>query len=92
MAKYFEKDALIREIISDMSVFIGDPDAVQRHDEQCNYAISCIENAPTADVVPVVRCKDCKYNRGDKKCLNPDSFFSIPADDDFCSYGERKAE
>lgn len=45
---------------------------------------------PTADVVPVVRCKNCKYNRGSKKCLNPDSFFAVPKDDDFCSYGERK--
>lgn len=45
---------------------------------------------PAADVVPVVRCKDCKYNRGSKKCLNPDSFFAVPKDDDFCSYGERK--
>lgn len=45
---------------------------------------------PTADVAPVVRCKDCKYNRGSKKCLNPDSFFAVPKDDDFCSYGERK--
>ena len=44
----------------------------------------------TADVAPVVRCKDCKYNRGSKKCLNPDSFFAVPKDDDFCSYGERK--
>ena len=24
------------------------------------------------------------------KCLNPDSFFAVPKDDDFCSYGERK--
>ena len=40
--------------------------------------------------VPVVRCKDCKYNVGTKKCLNPDSFFAVPKDDDFCSYGERK--
>lgn len=45
---------------------------------------------PAADVVPVVRCKDCKYNVGTKKCLNPDSFFAVPKDDDFCSYGERK--
>ena len=36
----------------------------------------------------VVRCKDCKYNIGTKKCLNPDSFFAVPKDDDFCSYGE----
>ena len=54
MAKYFEKETLIREIISDMAMFIGDADAVQRHDEQCNYAISCIENAPVAEVAPIV--------------------------------------
>lgn len=47
---------------------------------------------PAADVAPVVRCKDCKYNRGSKKCLNPDSFFAVPKDDDFCSYGERKGK
>lgn len=45
---------------------------------------------PTVDAVEVVRCKDCKYNSGTKKCLNPDSFFAVPKDDDFCSYGERK--
>jgi hypothetical protein len=49
-----------------------------------------IAGMPAADVAPVVRCKDCKYNRGSKKCLNPDSFFAVPKDDDFCSYGERK--
>lgn len=43
-----------------------------------------------ADVVQVVRCKDCKYNATTHKCLNPDSFFLIPKDDDFCSFGERK--
>ena len=48
--------------------------------------------ATTVDAVPVVRCKDCKYNRGSKKCLNPDSFFAVPKDDDFCSYGERKGK
>lgn len=40
----------------------------------------------------IVRCKDCKYNTGDYKCLNPDSFFVVPADDDFCSYAEGREE
>ena len=53
-------------------------------------AAETIDQVPAADVAPVVRCKDCKYNRGSKKCLNPDSFFAVPKDDDFCSYGERK--
>lgn len=25
-------------------------------------ALHCIENAPTIDAAPVVRCKDCEYN------------------------------
>ena len=45
-----------------------------------------------ADVVKVVRCKDCKYNATTHKYLNPDSFFLIPKDDDFCSYGERRGK
>lgn len=53
-------------------------------------AAETIDQVPAADVAPVVRCKDCKYNRGSKKCLNPDSFFAVPQDDDFCSYGERR--
>lgn len=63
MTEYIERDTLIREILSDMAMFCGSPDEVQKHDEQCNYAISCIENASAADVVPVVCCKDCKYSR-----------------------------
>ena len=38
---------------------------------------------PAADVVPVVRCKDCKTYKTDYMC-----FLRKP--DDFCSYGERK--
>lgn len=56
-----------------------------------NGAIECIiENAPTADVVEVVRCGECKYMHTDGKC---DAFadFSIrPSVSDYCSYGERR--
>lgn len=44
----------------------------------------------TAEVSRVVRCKDCKYNSTDRKCLNPKSIMDVPADDDYCSYGERR--
>ena len=50
---------------------------------------------PTADVVEVVRCKDCKL-RGKADC--PTAYYSeyegeyvCPMNDnDFCNYGERK--
>lgn len=54
MAEYIEREELVRQIICNMAEFIGAPDDVQKHDEQCNYAINMIEGAPVADVAPVV--------------------------------------
>ena len=53
-------------------------------------------NEPTADVVEVVRCKDCKHSRKqekvfgitDYKCLKHNISCLSPYD--FCSYGEKK--
>ena len=62
MAEYIEREALVRQIICNMAEFIGAPDDAQKHDEQCNYAISMIENTPAADVAPVVQCRSCEYS------------------------------
>ena len=57
------------------------------------YAKSFIDDAPTVDAVPVVRCRDCKHF---KRNLENDTYCSSvngltdPQEDDFCSYGERK--
>lgn len=64
--------------------------------EDMEVAIACIEQTPAADVVEVVRCKDCKH-LGSKisaprgvyyNCKN----YSLPycKPDDYCSYGIRK--
>ena len=57
-------------------------------------ALRCIEQAPTVDAVPVVRCRECKYrfkNNGHDKSGCPIIDANIwMDDDDFCSYGERK--
>lgn len=77
-----------------MAEYIDREEYCEKHcrcsNEYCDRESCPIWKAPAADVAPVVRCKDCKYNIGTKKCLNPDSFFAVPKDDDFCSYGERK--
>lgn len=79
-----------------MAEFIGAPDDVQKHDEQCNYAINMIEDAPVADVAPVVRCKNCKYayyyNEEGCRGFVCNGYFQY-ADvepNDFCSYGEMR--
>lgn len=47
-----------------------------------------IEDEPAADVVPVVRCKDCIYNI-DGMCFSRTSFKNAVAvePDNFCSWG-----
>ncbi len=58
-----------------------------------------IDDAPTVDAVPVVRCKDCKHlcvwNRKDLYAFCPKTnIVFLPFDKDtrtfFCSLGERK--
>lgn len=58
-----------------------------------------IDEIPVADVVEVVRCKDCKYYK-EGKLLGPTRFcyyYHIgtglnTADDEFCSKGERRSD
>lgn len=64
------------------------------------WTLTAIDKEPTADVVPVVRCKDCKYfeiDEGDElgecKCGYISLSYSgvlYPHRTDFCNYGERK--
>ena len=56
------------------------------------YAKSFIDDAPTVDAVPVVRCRDCKYHEdthvtGFEHCCLYDLTMRY---NDFCSFGERK--
>ena len=48
-----------------------------------------IDAIPSADVVEVVRCKDCKWWDGND-CKARD--IDVVDVDDFCSYGERRGE
>ena len=65
-----------------------------------------IDDAPTIDAVPVVRCKDCKHRHEDECPMQFEEQFDIDEgdgyydteyiihdytqDDGFCSWGERK--
>ena len=53
----------------------------------------CIKSVPVADVVEVVRCKDCKHLMfSDMYGECSQAHMGIVRPDDFCSYGERKDE
>ena len=56
-----------------------------------------VDDTDAADVVEVVRCKDCaKRNTPDcamwYRCKNCDGQWSWETNNDFCSYGERKEQ
>ena len=68
------------------------------------YAKSFIDDAPTIDAVPVVRCRECKHayinsfsaESGVALCRlltkRVEGIQIVMQQDDFCSYGERKGE
>ena len=60
-------------------------------------AIGVVNNAPTIDAVPVVRCQECKYKDecirriefiGRNPVLEQNTYEYHPLE--FCSYGQRK--
>lgn len=71
-----------------------DADKLPKHN---GYALSAsevakaVENAPTVDAVPVVRCKDCKHYEPFREHYG---FCKIGGmlngNGHFCAYGERK--
>ena len=77
-----DADALWDELTEDL----GDGDVL--------YTIppSYIDDAPTVDAVPVVRCKDCKYYKPDEFECGCDFAGGLPyvKADDFCSRGQRR--
>lgn len=55
-----------------------------------------IDDAPTIDAVPVVRCRECKYGKRGVdnmiRCSHPCGKVIPMTAGDFCSYGQRKIE
>ena len=90
MAEYIEREVAIKAVEkADYTAIADDADSCK-----ADYLREIIESVPTADVAPVVRCKDCKYAyinnfsaaSGIVLCS---SSMKAMQEDDFCSYGER---
>lgn len=93
MSRYIDADALIKDIENDC------PEVVYYTKRD---AIDCIQAQPSSDVVAVVRCKDCVHWKDTStdtvtethwgECRKPlgDYRYCETAENDFCSYGERR--
>lgn len=88
MARYIDADELLKEFEVDTSKKVMDIS-----DLLFGVVRGMIERQPTADVVEVVRCKDCKHWRTEHGgfCEASNALSEINNENnDFCSYGERK--
>lgn len=80
MSKYIDELECAREIRDALNIPMG-------------FVLTRLKNVPTADVVEVVRCKDCQYWTGkdyDGCCIK--NGLATRYANDYCSYGERKEE
>lgn len=103
MAEYIDRkvtENAIREIMPTISTPDGADirdDLILAAQEMCVDVLKAVSDIPAADVVEVVRCKDCKFcddaycNDGRKlKDLYYCNWFgSVVEKDDFCSYGAK---
>lgn len=80
--RYIDADVLIDDLIHNRSFYPA-------------MVASAIKNTPTAEVVEVVRCKDCKYvldhGMAGLWCEHPDNRNPCGCrPNDFCNDGERR--
>ena len=91
--EYIERKALLQDIVETV-VFSTKTGERNLEIEGARKVIGRIQAMPTADVVEVVRCKDCRL-RSTEECsmyyrCNCGEQHTWEIDNDFCSYGERK--
>lgn len=100
--RLIDADALRFEIVnkpSEFKAFEATPDFLTGMAHRSHEVLDILEAAPTVDAVPVVRCKDCKwqephYCEGIVRCgrFKSGKKQLWMRDNDFCSCGERKKD
>ena len=92
--RLIDADALIEKFNekANMAECLIDARTAERFATFCALA-DAVEEMPTVDAVPVIRCKDCTFghyiDHGHMHCIHPCGL-TTNMSDDFCSYAERK--
>jgi hypothetical protein len=88
--RLIDADALKKKLfVFDMEFHDG------HHQKYYVYKEKDVDDAPTVDAVPVVRCKDCKHrDPEDKRCdCGHDIMWQLPRGDNwFCADAERRSD
>lgn len=92
MAEYIEREEMLEDLRLQFCKGCNSYSEIKCRSCSVDDVIGFIEDVPTADVVEVVRCKDCKHFLLHRMaCINPfhNGWCTI---NDYCSYGERRCE
>ena len=82
MSDYISRDVAIIEFMDNDIDHIQAPSGKE--------VVQILSGIPAADVVPVVRCKECKFRENDDFCTGRGFPYQLVPDDGFCDKGERK--
>lgn len=100
MAEYIERDALLKKAIKEQRFVFWKDDVINNE----RVVLTCykdladvVRSIPAADVVPVVRCKDCAFceNKGMSGlyCNHPDNRNPYGCrGNDFCDAGRKRKD
>lgn len=87
MPRYIDADERKQQIASFAGMFTDELGFVV----SLEAVLGAFDSAPTADIVEVVRCKDCVYCDLDGRCEAPENGLirEFVKPDDYCSYGRK---
>ena len=87
MSRYIDAEVLYRNLHEVGGCGAEKESWADGWDKAIDEAIRILNKMPTANVVKIVRCKDCKYYR-DEYC----GVLGFCEPDEFCSRGERRKD
>lgn len=96
MKEYIEKDAAIefvKSLIDTMSVCTSIDECLGMKSMK-SRALGALHDVPAADVVEVVRCKDCRYfyNGHDEMCCINHKGVVVTNENGFCHHAKRRED
>ena len=86
-----DRDELLRNIEADIDISVTGARNMEAVKCCLQTLLDDVRNSPTVDVVPVIRCKDCKHYTG-YECQRSkvSNIRVITNEDDYCSKAEKK--
>lgn len=88
MSDYISREAAINKIME--NIVHQDSHDINLHNIGLRKAMSAIDSLSAADVVEVVRCRDCEWWGCAGCAIRIVDDTDKPRENDFCSFGERK--